>query len=126
MDNFSFAFGEDGLSFVVGLRSCRMGMIYLSPSAKDKLRFVVGLRSCRAGSYFRYAAKVGKGAPKEEGQPFRAVFLLPLESIIFSADRGTPPGVARRATRGGIVADGIALRRFLTAMLRRPAPAARV
>ena len=45
-----------------------------------------------------YACEVGKGTPKEEGQPFRAVFLLPLESIIFSADRGTPPGCARGLT----------------------------
>ena len=98
MDNFSFAFGEDGLSFVVGLRSCRMGMIYLSPSAKDKLRFVVGLPSCRAGSYFRYAAKVTKGAPKGKENPFMAGFLSPLESPFFPAGRGSPPGCARGLT----------------------------
>ena len=53
----------------------------------------VNLPSCRAGTYFRYAAKVSKDAPKEEGKPFRAVFLLPLETIILSADRGTPPRI---------------------------------
>ena len=44
-----------------------------------------------AGGNFRFATKVTKDAPKEEGKPFRAVFLLPLETIILSADRGTPP-----------------------------------
>ena len=83
---FSFAVGENGLSFIVGLPSCR------------------------AGSYFRYAAKVTKGAPKEEGQPFRAVFLLPLESIIFSADRSSPPGCARGLT--AMVAFGLLARRW--------------
>ena len=42
--------------------------------------------SCRAGTYFRYAAKVSKGAPKGKGKPFRAVSLFPLETLFPSAE----------------------------------------
>ena len=75
-----------------------------------KRHAVVGLRSCRAGSYFRYAAKVTKGAPKEEENPFMAGFLPPLESSFFPADRGTPPGCARGLTAR--VAFGLFARRW--------------
>ena len=48
------------------------------------MSFIVGLRSCRAGTYFRYAAKVGKGAPRRKKKTVRAVFFSPLGSpLIF-------------------------------------------
>ena len=95
---FSFAIRRDEAPCSRRLALMLYGDDFSFAVGEDRRRAVVGLRSCRAGTYFRYAAKVGKGAPKEEGQPFRAVFLLPLESIIFSSDRGSPPGCARGLT----------------------------
>ena len=46
----------------------------------------INLPSCRAGTYFRYAAKVSKDAPKGKGKPFRAVSLFPLETLFPSAE----------------------------------------
>ena len=60
------------------------------PRAGQAVDFV-DLPSCRAGTYFRYAAKVSKGASKERGKPFGAVSLSPLKSPLLSTDRGTPP-----------------------------------
>ena len=60
------------------------------PHAGQAVDFVSS-RSCRAGTYFRYAAKVSKGASKERGKPFGAVSLSPLKSPLLSTDRGTPP-----------------------------------
>ena len=62
---------------------------------EDELPFGANLRSCRAGTYFRFATKVSKGAPKREGTPFQAVSPLSLETLTSSAERGTPPGFAR-------------------------------
>ena len=67
---------------------------YISPMAKiiaGQAVDFVDLPSCRAGTYFRYAAKVSKGASKERGKPFGAVSLSPLKSPLLSTDRGTPP-----------------------------------
>ena len=67
---------------------------YISPMAKiiaGQAVDFVDLPSCRAGTYFRYAAKVSKDAPKGKGKPFRAVSLFPLETLFSSADRGPPP-----------------------------------
>ena len=69
-----------------------------SPIGEDKLRFDAGLRSCRAGTYFCFATKVGKNAPKREGTPFQAVSPLSLETLTSSAERGTPPRFARWLT----------------------------
>ena len=62
---------------------------YTSPKAKTiavKAVDFVSSPSCRAGTYFRYAAKVSKGAPKGKGKPFRAVSLFPLETLFPSAE----------------------------------------
>ena len=78
--------------------------MFFAVGEEKRLSFV-GLRSCRAGSYFRYAAKVTKGAPKRAGTPFQAVSQRQL--VVFDLiwnlpplplDRGTPPGVARGLT----------------------------
>ena len=66
----------------------------LCPRAGQAVDFV-DLPSCRAGTYFRYAAKVSKGASKERGKPFGAVSLSPLKSPLPSTVRGTPPRVKR-------------------------------
>ena len=118
---FLSPFGDGKRRAVVGLRACRMGsfafafrrgeasccrrlalMLYGDDFSfaygEDGLSFIVGLPSCRAGSYFRYAAKVTKGAPKGEENPFMAGFLPPLETLIIPAGRGSPPGVARGLT----------------------------
>ena len=55
------------------------------PHAGQAVDFI-NLPSCRAGTYFRYAAKVSKGAPKGKGKPFRAVSLFPLETLFPSAE----------------------------------------
>ena len=90
-----------GMDWVLSL-ACSRGAwvkLLLSPSAKDKLRFVVGLPSCRAGSYFRYAAKVTKGAPRREKKTVRAVFFSPLGfPLIFR-----PIAVRLRAAPGGLL-----------------------
>ena len=88
-----------------------MGIDFTFAVGEVKRLSFVGLRSCRAGTYFRYAAKVGKGAPKEEENPFMAGFLPPLESLFFPAGRGTPPGFARGLTAKGVfglLARGVA------------------
>ena len=66
--------------------------------------------SCRAGTYFRYAAKVSKDAPKGKGKPFRAVSLFPLETLFPSAESRTASarqacGVLRLRKRQGSLRD---------------------
>ena len=75
------------------------------PHAGQAIDFVSS-RSCRAGTYFRYAAKVSKGASKERGKPFGAVSLSPLKSPLLSTDRGTPPHGKRAVS---YVCEGIKL-----------------
>ena len=96
------------MCFIVGLRLCHLGMVYLSPFGEVRRLSFVGLRSCRAGTYFCFATKVGKSAPKEEENPFMAGFLPPLETLIIPAGRGTPPGCARGLT--AMVAFGLCAR----------------
>ena len=117
--NRSSAISSAIIPAVVGLLSWCMGRAFAFAFRRGGRHAIVGLPSCRAGTYFRCAAKVGKGAPKGEETPFMAGFLPPLETLIIPAGRGTPPGCARGLT----AKSGVWLARAALALgLFMPAP----
>ena len=77
----------------------------LSPLARWS-QFLHLCFACAASAYFRYAAKVSKGASKEGRKPFGAVSLPPLKPSYLSTDRGTPPHGKRAVS---YVCEGIKL-----------------